>query len=156
MFFDTKNFLYYWRLSPDGTRVLFGGRTSLAPTTVERARDRLYAAMVRVHPQLEGVRVERAWGGLVAMTADRVPHIGEHDGITYAMGYCGSGVALATHFGRVAGRWLGGERQVDLTPGADLTPFADLDWRPMPAPSRRPWLLSVGGGWYHLRDRLGR
>jgi glycine/D-amino acid oxidase-like deaminating enzyme len=150
MFFDTKNFLYYWRLSPDGARVLFGGRTSLAPTTVEAARDRLYAAMIHVHPQLEGVRIERAWGGNVALTADRLPHIGEHDGITYALGYCGSGVALATHFGRVAGRRLAGERD------ADLTPFGDRPWPAMPAPTRRPSLLSVGGWWYRARDRLGR
>jgi glycine/D-amino acid oxidase-like deaminating enzyme len=50
MFFDTKNFLNYWRLTPDSTRVLFGGRTSFAPTTVEKARDHLYGAMVRIHP----------------------------------------------------------------------------------------------------------
>ena len=73
MFFDTRNFLHYWRLSPDRTRVLFGGRTSLAPTTVERSRDLLYAAMVAIHPQLAGVRVDRAWGGQVALTADRLP-----------------------------------------------------------------------------------
>ena len=43
MVFDSRNFLNYWRLSPDGTRVLFGGRTSFAPMSVEQARDRLYA-----------------------------------------------------------------------------------------------------------------
>src|SRR5205823_1914970 len=65
MFFDTKNFLSYWRLSPDGTRMLFGGRASFAPTTVARARDYLYGRMVRIHPQLEGISVEFAWGGTV-------------------------------------------------------------------------------------------
>ena len=111
MFFDTRNLLHYWRLSPDGTRVLFGGRTSLAPTTVERSRDQLYGAMVDIHPQLAGVRVERAWGGRVALTADRFPHVGRHPGtgVVYAMGYCGSGVALSVHFGRAVGRWLCGD-----------------------------------------------
>ncbi len=42
MMVDTKNLLFYWRLSPDG-RMLFGGRRSLAPTTVADARDFLYA-----------------------------------------------------------------------------------------------------------------
>ena len=42
---DTRNFLHYWRLSPDG-RLVFGGRTSFAPVTVQTARDRLYAAMI--------------------------------------------------------------------------------------------------------------
>jgi glycine/D-amino acid oxidase-like deaminating enzyme len=145
MFFDTKNFLYYWRLSPDGRRVLFGGRTSFAPTTVERSRERLYASMVRVHPQLEGVPVEFAWGGNVALTVDRYPHLGRHDGVTYAMGYCGTGVAASTHFGRLAGRWLAG--------AGELGVFADREWRRVPAPGRVDRLLPVGGWWYEWQDR---
>jgi len=65
MMVDTKNLLFYWRLSPDG-RVLFGGRRSLAAASVAQARDFLFDAMVRIHPQLHDARVERAWGGSVA------------------------------------------------------------------------------------------
>ena len=54
MMSDTRNFLHYWRLSPDG-RLVFGGRTSFAPVTVSTARDRLYAAMIGIYPQLAGV-----------------------------------------------------------------------------------------------------
>ena len=54
----------------------------------------LYASMSRVHPQLAGTPIEFAWGGNVALTVDRFPHLGRHGGITYAMGYCGTGVAL--------------------------------------------------------------
>ena len=67
MVFDTRHLLSYWRLSPDG-RMMFGGRTSLAPTTVARARDVLSRELVRVHPQLAGVPIEYAWGGSVAIT----------------------------------------------------------------------------------------
>ncbi len=150
MFFDTRNLLHYWRLSPDGSRVLFGGRTSLAPTTVERSRDLLYRAMVQIHPQLAGVRVERAWGGHVALTADRFPHVGRHpaSGVVYAMGYCGSGVALSVHFGRAVGRWLCGR-------GA-LPSFAGRPWPATPWPAHVPWLLAVGGAGFALRDALGR
>jgi glycine/D-amino acid oxidase-like deaminating enzyme len=150
MFFDTRNLLHYWRLSPDGTRVLFGGRTSLSPTTVERSRDRLYAAMVRIHPQLAGVRVERAWGGQVALTADRFPHVGRHpdSGIVYAMGYCGSGVALSIHFGRAVGRWLCGR--------GSLPAFSGRPWRALPWPARVPALLAVAGVGFRVRDALGR
>jgi glycine/D-amino acid oxidase-like deaminating enzyme len=149
MMFDTKNFLNYWRLSPDGTRVLFGGRTSFAPTTVEQARDRLYEAMVTIHPQLAGVRVARAWGGLVGLTVDRLPHLGRHrhTGVVYAMGYCGTGVALSIHFGRALGRWLCGE--------GVLPPFADRRWPIVPPPAHVPWLLPVAGWWYQGRDSLG-
>jgi glycine/D-amino acid oxidase-like deaminating enzyme len=150
MFFDTRNLLHYWRLSPDSRRVLFGGRTSLSPTTVERSRDQLYQAMVEIHPQLAGVRVDRAWGGHVALTTDRFPHVGRQPdtGVVYAMGYCGSGVALSVHFGRAVGRWLCGR--------GELPAFAGRPWRPMPWPARVPWLLAVAGTGFRARDALGR
>jgi len=150
MFFDTRNLLHYWRLSPDGGRVLFGGRTSLSATTVERSRDLLYRAMVRIHPQLAGVHVERAWGGHVALTADRFPHVGRHPdtGIVYAMGYCGSGVALSVHFGRAVGRWLSGRD--------DLPAFADRPWPAVPWPAYVPSMLAVAGAGFRVRDALGR
>jgi glycine/D-amino acid oxidase-like deaminating enzyme len=147
VFFDTKNFLNYWRLSPDGRRVLFGGRTSFAPTDVPAAAARLAAAMVRVHPQLADVAIEYAWGGNVALTRDLLPHVGRVPslGVAYAMGYCGTGVALAVHLGRRAGAWLAGEGE----PG----PHGRRDWPPVPAPARVPWLLAAAGVWLHLQDR---
>jgi len=150
MFFDTRNFLHYWRLSPDRSRVLFGGRTSLAPTTVERSRDLLHSAMVAIHPQLAGVRVDRAWGGQVALTADRFPHVGRHpgSGVVYAMGYCGSGVALSIHFGRAVGRWLCGS--------GSLPAFAGRPWPALPWPAQVPSLLAVAGVGFRIRDALGR
>lgn len=150
MFFDTKNFLHYWRLSPDRTRVLFGGRTSFSPTTLDAARDRLYDSLVSFHPQLAGVRVARAWGGQVGLTADRLPHIGRHaaTGVFFAMGYCGTGVAVSVHFGRALGRWLCDE--------GELPPFAADRWRPLPLPPRARSLLPVAGWWYRAHDALGR
>jgi glycine/D-amino acid oxidase-like deaminating enzyme len=150
MLFDTRNFLHYWRPSPDGRRVLFGGRTSFAPTTLPQARDRLHAAMVGMHPQLAGVPLSRAWGGQVGLTADRMPHVGRHpeSGVVYAMGYCGTGVALSTHFGRCVGRWLTGS--------GDLPAFAGRRWPAVPRPAQAPWLLPVAGWWYQARDLLGR
>jgi len=150
MLFDTRNFLHYWRVSPDGTRVLFGGRTSFAPTTVEGARDRLHRAMVGIHPQLAGVRVARAWGGEVGLTMDRMPHVGRHaaSGVVYALGYCGTGLALSTHFGRSVGRWLAG--------AGELPPFAGCRFPALPAPARARRLLPVAGWWYLARDALGR
>ena len=149
MLFDSRNFLSYWRLSPDGRRMLFGGRTSFAPTTVERARERLYQVMTQVHPQLAGVAVDRAWGGDVALTYDRMPHLGRHPatGVVYAMGYCGSGVALATHFGRAVARYLVGD--------GDLGPFSRLRWPVVPSPARVPGMLPIAGLWYQARDAIG-
>lgn len=146
MLFDTRNFLRYWRLGPDG-RMLFGGRTSFGRTTVAQSRDRLYRAMVAVHPALAGARVTHAWGGLVALTVDRRPHVGRVDGVAYAAGWCGTGVVLSTHVGGLVGRWMAS--------GGPAPPFAGDRWPRVPAPGRSSWLLPVGGWYYRFRDRFG-
>ena len=144
MMSDTRNFLHYWRLSPDG-RMVFGGRTSFVPVSVPAARDRLYAAMIDVYPQLAGVRVSHAWTGNVGFTFDQLPHLTRHDGVTYAMGYCGSGVALGSWMGTLAAEWIarGGR------PG-----FADLRFPRMPFYRGHPWFLPLVGVYYSLRDWL--
>ena len=68
-FFDTKNFLYYWHVSAD-RRMVFGGRASFLPTSVDRTARILHNGMLEVHPQLAGYRVEYAWGGNVGFTFD--------------------------------------------------------------------------------------
>jgi len=152
MFFDTRNFLNYWRLSPDATRVLFGGRTSLAPTSLEGARDRLYARMVRIHPQLRGVRIDRAWSGTVDLSVDGEPHAGRdrRSRAWYAAGYSGTGVALSLHLGDAVARWMCGEDGPPV--------FADdgRRWRRVPAAARLPGALPAAGWWFRGRDALGR
>ena len=107
-FFDTKNFLYYWHISAD-RRMVFGGRASFLPSSVERTAAILYRGLLRVHPQMAGRRIDYAWGGNVGFTFDRMPHAGRtSDGIAYAMGCCGTGVALMTHLGTAMGTWLAG------------------------------------------------
>ena len=102
-FFDTKNFLYYWHISAD-RRMVFGGRASFLPSSVERTAAILYRGLLRVHPQMAGRRIDYAWGGNVGFTFDRMPHAGRtSDGIAYAMGCCGTGVALMTHLGTAMG-----------------------------------------------------
>ncbi|HKY67377.1 MAG TPA: FAD-binding oxidoreductase [Acidimicrobiales bacterium] len=144
MLVDTKNFLYYWRLTPDG-RMLFGGRRSLARTSVAAARDFLHRSMVRVHPQLDGVRVARAWGGDVAVTLDRLPHVGTVGGAWYVTGCNGSGVALNTWLGMRVGRHLVGDGPA---PG-----FAQLPHRPIPLHRLRRAYLPAVGLWFRWQDR---
>jgi glycine/D-amino acid oxidase-like deaminating enzyme len=144
-FFDTKNFLYYWHVSAD-RRMVFGGRASFLPASRERMAGILYRGMLEVHPQLEGRRIEYAWGGNVGFTFDRMPHAGKTgDGVTYLMGCCGTGVALMTHLGQRVGAWLaGGEAPV----------LSALRFPLVPAPYEgRPWFLPIVGEWYRLQDR---
>jgi glycine/D-amino acid oxidase-like deaminating enzyme len=145
-FFDTKNFLYYWHISTD-RRMVFGGRVSFMPTSIEQTAARLHDSLLEVHPQLAGYRNDHAWGGNVGFTFDRMPHVGRtSDGVAYAMGCCGTGVALMTHLGTRAGEWLaGGEPPV----------LSRLTFPLVPAPYEgRPWFLPLVGEWFRLQDRL--
>ena len=143
MMVDTKNLLFYWRATPDG-RVAFGGRRSLSESTLDEATDFLYDAMVRVHPMLAGVALDRAWGGAVALTLDRMPHVGRVEGAWYLTGCNGSGVALMTWLGHaVAGTMLG-----EQPPPS----FTELSFHSMPLERfRRQW-LPVAGTWFRWED----
>jgi glycine/D-amino acid oxidase-like deaminating enzyme len=144
--FDSKYFLYYFRLSPD-QRLVFGGRAQFTPSTPDSTRQSaeiLRQGMVTVFPQLRDVPVEYAWSGNVDFTRDMLPHAGLLDGVHYAIGYGGHGVALATYLGgRVADCVLG-------RPGD--TPFHDLLFPAIPFYRGRPWFLPLAGLWYKWKD----
>jgi glycine/D-amino acid oxidase-like deaminating enzyme len=142
---DTKNLLYYFRLSPDG-RMVFGGRAAFTRTAVGRSATILRRGMIEVFPELAGVPVEFAWGGQVAFTLDQMPHAGVLDGIHYALGYGGHGVALAT--------WLGA-RMGEALAGAGTIPRLTSPFRPVPFYGGTPWFLPLVGGYYRTRDWLG-
>jgi len=148
MLVDTKNFLFYWRLSPDG-RMVFGGRRSLAEATIPEARDFLHQSMVRIHPQLAGTPVEYAWGGNVAITYDRLPHFGRvpsgpAEGAIFATGCNGSGVALNS--------WLG-VRAAGVVDGESPPPFAEIPFPAVPLHAARSAYLPVVGQWFAWQDR---
>ena len=145
-FFDTKNFLYYWHVSAD-RRMIFGGRASFLPTSIEKTAQILHRGLLEVHPQLADYRIEYAWGGNVGFTFDRMPHVGRtKDGVAYAMGCCGTGVALMTYLGTRVGQWLAGGEAPALT---------RLKFPLVPAPYEgRPWFLPFAGEWFRLQDRL--
>ncbi len=153
--FDTKNFLYYWHVNGE-RRLIFGGRASFRPTTIEATSAILAKAMTEVHPQAAGLRIDYAWGGNVGFTFDRMPHLGEHAGIHYAMGYCGSGVALGTTFGLRMARILGRSGAVADEPLAfERTPFAGAPIWPGLAKGL-PVGLPLAGEWFRVEDKLRR
>ncbi len=145
-FFDTANFLSYWHVSAD-RRMVFGGRVSFMPTTVDKTAVMLHERMLRVHPQLAGYRVEYSWGGKVALTMDRMPHIGRAGGVMYALGYTGTGVVMSHWLGMRAAQWMG---------GGEPPALAKLRFPIVPAPYEgKPWFLPFAGEVFRLRDRLG-
>lgn len=148
MVFDTNHLLVYFRLTGDG-RMLFGGRAAFfpeGPRTVRESARILRAAMVRVFPQLRDVAIEYAWGGTLDAAFDLMPHAGEHQGMHYALGYAGHGVALASYLGALLAAQISGVR-------AD-NPFAAVPFpgAPLGLYNGRPWFLPFAGMWYRFLD----
>jgi glycine/D-amino acid oxidase-like deaminating enzyme len=149
MIVDTNRVLSYYRPSPDGTRILYGGRVSFRRATAREAAPRLHGLMTRVWPELAATRVTHAWTGNVAFTFDHVPHMGVHEGIHYAAGCQGSGVGMATYLGYRSGLKLAGKQ---VTASA----FDDLPFPTRPTYTGDPWFLPIVGSYYRFRDWLER
>lgn len=147
---DSKNVLYYFRPSPDGTRIVFGGRASLADISPDESAKRLMQGLRRVFPDaMRKVRPAYSWNGSVAFTFDRLPHMGSEDGLHYALGYCGQGVAMAA--------WLGDRvaRSV-LQPGREISVFQRLPFRGRFGYTGNPWMLPLVGLGLKARDFVDR
>ena len=147
-FGETSRLVLYYRPTPDGERMVFGGRALDLADRPERYVPDLFRLLTRIFPQLEGKAVTHAWSGTVAYTFDHAPHIGEAEGIFFAMGYCGSGVGRATYFGRkVALKMLGH--------AGGRTSLDDLAFDSRPLYGGTPWFLPVLLRWHALMDRFG-
>ncbi len=142
---DTRMVVYYYRLSPDRRRVLFGGRVSHGETDPRVSGPLLRAELVRLFPQLANVRVSHSWMGLVGYTFDTMAHAGEHDGMHYAMGYCGSGVSMASYLGMRAG-----QKVLGMADGR--TGFDDIPFQTRPLYNGNPWFLAASVSYYRWRD----
>ena len=149
MIVDTNRVLSYYRLSPDGTRILYGGRASFRRVTAREAAPRLHAMMTSVWPELARTRVTHAWTGNVAFTFDHVPHMGVHEGVHYAVGCQGSGVAMATYLGYQVALKIAGKT---IAPSA----FDGLPFPTRPTYTGDPWFLPVVGSYYRFRDWIER
>jgi glycine/D-amino acid oxidase-like deaminating enzyme len=148
MVYDSLHFLHYWRLTPDN-RMLFGGRAAFFPettNTVRKSEAILLRDLIAIHPQLKDATVEYAWGGTLDFTFDIMPHAGEFEGVHYALGYAGHGVAMATYLGQIMGERLSG--------GADANPFAGIPFpsAPLGLYYGQPWFLPFAGAYYKVLD----
>jgi glycine/D-amino acid oxidase-like deaminating enzyme len=102
--------------------------------------------MAEVFPELAGTRIDYCWGGLVDMTADRLPRAGQHDGMFYSLGYSGHGVQMSVHMGQLMADIMAGK--------ADLNPWRSLDWPAIPGYFGKAWFLPLVGAYYKLQDKL--
>jgi glycine/D-amino acid oxidase-like deaminating enzyme len=158
MIYDSKNYLYYYRLTPDG-RMLFGGRAAFFPEndqTVRRSAEILRRGMIDVYPQLSDAKVEYVWGGTLDFAFDIMPHAGQIDGMYYAVGYAGHGVAMATYQGQKIAELIAGERGAAQVTAGDKpeNPFVGIPFpgAPLGLYNGNPWFLPFAGAWYKFLD----
>ena len=144
---DTRKVVYYYRASPDGQRILFGGRISPNETDPRNSGPLLHTELVRLFPELAGTRISHSWCGFIAYTFDELAHVGQHDGLFYAMGYCGSGVGMAGYLGMRIGQQVLGRKQGE-------TAFDGLSFPTRPFYRGNPWFLSPAIRYYRWRDRV--
>ncbi len=144
---DTRVLSHYYRPSPDGRRILFGGRDGTTTGDPAWPTDMLRDRLVELFPVLEGVAIEHSWYGQVAMHRDMIPRVFTRAGVRYAGGYCGSGVVWARWAGQKAAYQILGE-----TEGASA-----LDGRPpaaVPLFNGTPWFMPAVFAWMRMRDKL--
>lgn len=138
----------FFRLTQDD-RLIFGGRARFAISDSRsdaKSGTILVDTMRRMFPELADTRVDHVWGGMVDLTADRLPRAGEHEGLFYAMGYSGHGVQMSVHMGGQMARYMGGDIAAN--------PWEDLAWPAIPGHLGKPWFLPAVGAWYKLQDIL--
>jgi glycine/D-amino acid oxidase-like deaminating enzyme len=148
MIYDSKNYLYYYRLTPD-RRMLFGGRAAFFPEndqTIRRSAEILRRGMISVYPQLRDARVEYVWGGTLDFAFDIMPHAGQIDGMYFAVGYAGHGVAMATYQGQKIAELMSGDKPDN--------PFLGIPFpgAPLGLYNGKPWFLPFAGAWYKVLD----
>jgi glycine/D-amino acid oxidase-like deaminating enzyme len=148
MIYDSKNYLYYYRLTPD-RRMLFGGRAAFFPETqdsIRRSAEILRRGMIEVYPRLREVKVEYVWGGTLDFAFDIMPHAGQMDGMYYSVGYAGHGVAMAT--------WQGQKMAEMIAGGKPDNPFVGIPFHsaPLGLYNGKLWFLPLAGAWYKFLD----
>ena len=145
---DSRFVVNYFRLSADG-RLLFGGGESYGWKFPSDIAGVVRPRMLGVYPQLEGVAIDYAWGGTLAISVDRMPVFQRLAANVFAAGgYSGHGVALATLAGKLMAEAVQG------TAGR-FDVFASLPQPRFPGGARLRWpLLVLAMSWYALRDRL--
>jgi glycine/D-amino acid oxidase-like deaminating enzyme len=146
--YDSKNYLYYYRLTPDN-RMLFGGRAAFFPETnqtIRKSAEILRLGMIEVYPQLREAKVDYVWGGTIDFCFDIMPHAGQIDGVYFAVGYAGHGVAMATFQGQKMAEWI--------ADGKTDNPFAEIPFpgAPLGMYNGKPWFLPFAGAYYKVLD----
>lgn len=142
---DTRKVVFYYRASPDRRRIVFGGRVSHDETDPRVSGPKLHAELAKIFPELATTKISHSWAGHIAYTFDELAHVGRYEGLWYAMGYCGSGVGMASYLGKRLGQQVLG-----LPEGS--TAFDGLSFQTRPFYTGNPWFLAPSILYYRWQD----
>ena len=144
MYYDSKRFLNYFRLTPDG-RMLWGGRNDLSTDLdLDDSAKRLSKELYTVFPDLKDIPITHTWTGKLGITFDLMPHIGKTNGIYYAFGYGGHGLSIATYLGTEIGLMLAGKK--------DRSPFMEISHQTTVFYRNRPWFIPFTARYFRFLD----
>ena len=144
--YDTKQLLFYYRLSDDD-RMLFGGRATFTTVSPQVSGEILAQAHGRPLPAARRSAGRVHVGRLRRLHPRSRPAHGAHGRPRLdSMGYCGHGLALGSYMGDRIANVIAGK--------PEDTPFLDLSFRSIPLYRGRPWFLPLAGAYYRAYDRL--
>ena len=133
------------RAPDDPRRIVFGGLTGAHNRDLDQMAMKLRRRLACIFPVLADVGIDNAWTGRCAGTFDLYPHLGCHDGIHYAAGYCFAGVPMGTWFGiKAAERMLGRK--------AEPSAFADRPFATVPFYNGKAWFVPLAMRWLSRKD----
>jgi glycine/D-amino acid oxidase-like deaminating enzyme len=144
-FADTRRVLTYYRPSPDGRRMIFGGRARFGFSDPTETAPLLYRFMIDRFPQLKGSKITHAWTGNVAFTFDELPHMGKCEGLHFALGCNGSGIATMSYLGRQIALKIIGKSNHQIA-------FDQPEFPTHPLYHGNPWFLPLVGAWFRTAD----
>jgi glycine/D-amino acid oxidase-like deaminating enzyme len=145
MIVESRDRHCYYRPSPDGMRVLFGGRAAMFEAPEWLARSQMRSLLGGVFPELRSVRLTHSWRGRTGFTFDLLPNVGKLNGIWHAMGYSGNGNAMAVYLGHKVGLQILGD-------SAGSTAFSSTGFPIRWWHQGRPWFLPFADLTFRLKD----
>lgn len=144
---ERKKLYRYFRPTPCGKRILMGGREPPFSNNPDSAIEHGRKALTSIFPQLEGVDFSHSWSGNVAFSRSNIPQFFTHDGIHYAVAYCGSGTVWAP--------WLGKKAALKILGNPDArTQFETSPPPSIPFYNGTPWFIPAVIAGYGIQDWL--
>ena len=141
-FGEALNLFYYFRPSPDGKRILIGGRR--VRYNNENPTNKLKSGLLEIFPGLNDIEISNHWYGFVTFPVDQIPKLVMHEGIIYAAGYCGSGTVWS--------RWFGKKAAEIILNFEQKSAFYNIPFRKIPFYNGYPWFVPVAIKYFKMQD----